>query len=63
MIEEVKGLLKSLDESKVSWVHREANIVAHNLAKKVAGTSCGRHIFIPLRIVLLTFELRRVRGF
>ena len=36
-IEEIKTLLRSFDDFRVSWVMRSANVVAHKLAKVDVG--------------------------
>ena len=36
-IQEIKTLLASFSESKVSWIRRSANVVAHKLAKVGVG--------------------------
>ena len=37
LVEEIKMMLRSFEEFKVSWIHRSANIAAHKLAKVRVG--------------------------
>ena len=36
-VEEIKAMLRSMEESKVTWIRRSGNVAAHKLAKVGIG--------------------------
>ena len=57
-LEEIKTMLRSFEDFRVSWVRRSANVAAHKLAKVGVGEElCKVWLMVPPNFVLLVVSM------